>query len=63
MNLCITVDTRAKLVKSTQELLYEQDTGLPPHHSTHLGRYEGEAEELVDTFIDELNALTPTLTY
>jgi len=63
VNLCITPAARQRLIRSTQEVLYEQDTGFPSHQSTYLGRYEGEAEDLVENFFNELDALTPTLTY
>lgn len=63
MNLSVAPETRKRLVNSTARMLYEQTNGFAPHHSTHLGRYEMDAIDLVDTFIDELNALEPTLTY
>ncbi|MEG2778195.1 MAG: hypothetical protein RR905_02785 [Aurantimicrobium sp.] len=63
MNLCITPEVRKRLVKSTARMLYEQSNGFMPHHSTHLGIHEDDAEMLVDNFIDELESFSPTLTY
>lgn len=63
MNLCITPEARLRLIKSTKEVLFKQDTGFAPHHSTHLGTYDDRAGELVDNFIDDLDSFTPTLTY
>lgn len=63
MNLCVTPGARKRLINSTTRMLYEQTNGFAPHHSTHLGNYEDDAEMLVDNFIDELDSLSPTLTY